>query len=321
MPLFKIPRLAKIYLFFVLRNISVRGRNILSKVYIWANSTRSVDLRLQSTNRTSSEIYIAKHTLSGTTKYILDYPTPQNAINIFAGEWSSRFPADLAVEAGNIELFDDPRVHALASMYDALPKWHVLELGPLEGGHTSIFHGYGCHITSIEANERSFLKCLITKELLGLNRARFLLGDYHKYLSGVIEHYDLVFASGVLYHSTEPLALLESISHASNRIAIWTHYFCAETIASRAELSRVFSETDDVILYKNQHFKLRRRFYREALHWTGFCGGPEPWAYWLTREDLLNALALLGFTRILVVSEDILHINGPCIYITADRES
>ena len=85
-------------------------------------------------------IYCYK-TLSGTTKYILYYPTPQNAINIFAGEWSSRFPAGLAVQAGNLGLFDDPRVHALASKYDALPKWHVLELGPLEGGHTSIFHG------------------------------------------------------------------------------------------------------------------------------------------------------------------------------------
>jgi hypothetical protein len=253
------------------------------------------------------------------SRYILDYPAPQNAINIFAGEWSSRFPAGLAVQAGNVGLFEDPRVHALALKFDDLPQWSVLELGPLEGGHTSMLHGYGCHITSIEANERSFLKCLITKELLGLDRARFLLGYFHKYLSKISINYDLVFACGVFYHSTQPLTLLEYMSRASNRIAIWTHYYRPESIVHRVDLNRLFSETSDSMIWKGEKFELWKRFYREALHWNGFCGGPEPWAYWLTRDDLLRALTMLGFTSVSILSEDLLHTNGPYMYVVAEH--
>jgi SAM-dependent methyltransferase len=77
----------------------------------------------------------------------------------------------------------------------------VLELGPLEGGHSFMFERLGAReVIAIEANPRAYLKCLIIKELLDLRRVRFLCGDFLEYLRADGTDFDLVFASGVLYH-------------------------------------------------------------------------------------------------------------------------
>ena len=76
--------------------------------------------------------------------YVTGFPTPQQAVDIFRGEWS------------------------LAEIGGAKGK-NVLELGPLEGGHTYMFHQAGAEsIIAIEANTRAYLKCLIAKEIFGL---------------------------------------------------------------------------------------------------------------------------------------------------------
>ena len=77
----------------------------------------------------------------------------------------------------------------------------ILELGPLEGGHTYQFERLGAaELIAIEANVEAYLKCLIVKELVGLRRSRFLLGDFIEYLKLDTTRYDLVFCCGVLYH-------------------------------------------------------------------------------------------------------------------------
>ena len=44
----------------------------------------------------------------------------------------------------------------------------VLELGPLEGAHTYQLHQRGANIVAVEASKQAYLKCLITKEIVGL---------------------------------------------------------------------------------------------------------------------------------------------------------
>ena len=54
----------------------------------------------------------------------------------------------------------------------------ILELGPLEGGHSYMLDRAGAaQVVAIEGNARAYLKCLIVKELLGLPRVQFLCGD------------------------------------------------------------------------------------------------------------------------------------------------
>ena len=95
----------------------------------------------------------------------------------------------------------------------------VLELGPLEGGHAYMLEKAGVgSVLSIEANTRAFLKCLISKEIFGLNKCHFLLGDFTEYLNKLDEHirFDLVFASGVLYHQCRQLKQPIKMSHKYN---------------------------------------------------------------------------------------------------------
>jgi hypothetical protein len=62
----------------------------------------------------------------------------------------------------------------------------------------------GAQIDAIEANQRTYLRCLITKEILGLTRSKFWLGDFIKALENWDQRYDLIVASGVLYHLKNP---------------------------------------------------------------------------------------------------------------------
>ena len=95
----------------------------------------------------------------------------------------------------------------------------VLELGPLEGGHSFMLQKAGAlMVTAIEANVRALLKCLITKEITRLTACEFLCGDFIEYLRRTDTSYDAVLASGVLYHMTEPLELLHRLSTRSPAI-------------------------------------------------------------------------------------------------------
>ena len=56
-------------------------------------------------------------------RYVTSAPSSQNALDIFSGEWSSRFPGALAtLNAGTVPLFEDPRV-----------AWALAELGDMSG--------------------------------------------------------------------------------------------------------------------------------------------------------------------------------------------
>src|SRR5512140_2769352 len=103
-------------------------------------------------------------------------PTDQNALDLFAGEWSSQPPADRPdLKAGATPLFDDPRIswahHRLIELGldGGFAGRSVIELRPLEGGHSYLMDRLGANsVTAIEANARAYLKCLIAKEVLGM---------------------------------------------------------------------------------------------------------------------------------------------------------
>ena len=129
-------------------------------------------------------------------------PSAQNALDLFAGEWSSQPPSDRPeLKAGATPLFDDPRIawahHRLMEMglANGVRDRDVLELGPLEGGHTYLLDRLGVtSVTAVEANARAYLKCLIAKETFGMPRARFLLGDCLEFLRTTDRRFDVGFA-------------------------------------------------------------------------------------------------------------------------------
>lgn len=253
-------------------------------------------------------------------EYVRELPSPQLAVDVFKGEWSSAFPAGLDVEAGTVELFDDERITWLLKQTGDLSGRRVLELGPLEAGHSYQLAAAGAAVTAVEANTRAYLKCLIAKELLGLTGCTFLLGDFVKYLeANQGAHYDLLLASGVLYHSTDPLGLLELMAGAADQIAIWTHYYDAGPVQSTPSIAQHFEQPSRTVTFQDREITLHPRYYLEALQWGGFCGGPESHAQWMEQDDLLAVLELLGYSDIRIGGDDPDHVNGPSILLYASR--
>lgn len=261
-------------------------------------------------------------TIDQSKNYLDGMPRAQNCIDLFQGEWSSRFPATIRVDSGGwAGLFEDERIHwaadGLAKLGRAIRHADVLELGPLEGGHTAMLENMGAaSITAVEANHRAFLKCLIAKEVLGLGVAHFLLGDALAHLERSDDQYDIGVVSGFLYHMREPIRLLELLSQSCGALYLWTHYFCGEDGTMSPDIRLRFGNPEERQHAGFQHTVYSYR-YADALEWKGFCGGPNTDCNWLDRDDILGALTHFGYSRVLVREESNCH--GPAMSIVAVR--
>src|SRR5262249_6341085 len=139
-------------------------------------------------------------------RYVSSEPSFQNAIDAVEG-WNTSFPAELGLRAGSLATYNDPRILWAIECFGEITNRRVLELGPLEGGHTSMLDSAGAQVDAIEANQLAFMRCLVAKEILQLKKSRFWLGDFMKALEHWDQRYDLIIASGVLYHLKHPLKL------------------------------------------------------------------------------------------------------------------
>lgn len=250
--------------------------------------------------------------------YVKSAPSPQHAIDIFKGEWASRFPPPYDVlNAGALATFQDGRiVWALTELGGCIGQ-RVLELGPLEGGHSFMLqHAGAAEVVAIEANTRAYLKCLIAKEILGLDRVRFLCGDFVPYFDQTDEQFDLIFASGVLYHMRDPISLIRQLSRHTSRVYMWTQYYDKAIMDSKPHLkvrypSHQRAECDGF------RYTQHRQDYQNSLSVAGYCGGNAEYSVWLSREDLLGGLRHFGFTDIRIANEMLDHPHGPCFDLVA----
>lgn len=251
--------------------------------------------------------------------YVKSAPNQQHALDIFKGEWASKLPTHLeALQAGSALLFEDARIEWCAAQIGGFEGKTVLELGPLEAGHTYMLEHLGAAIVSIEANTRAYLKCLIVKELLELKRSRFLCGDFVEYLRTNETKFDVCIASGVLYHMLNPVELIALAAKASDQLFLWTHYYDHAIISNNPNLAHKFS-SGVLADYAGFRHKIYRQEYKAALDWQGFCGGGEVFSYWLSRDDILASLKYFGLKDIQTNFEHVDHPNGPSFALTAVR--
>jgi hypothetical protein len=252
--------------------------------------------------------------------YVTGPPSRQAVLDIFKGEWSSAMPGStgLSTEPATAGLFEDPRVHWFGEVVGGFDGRRVLELGPLESGHTYMLSKMGAReIIAVEANTRAFLKCLCIKELFQLDRARYLLGDCLGYLESSEDQFDVVLASGILYHMTDPVRLLSLVAGKAPILLGWTHYYDEIRIASRG-LSAKF-EGLAPFASCGISVEASRQWYRAATLWSGFCGGSSPQSLWLSRSSLFHALECVGFKNVVVGHEVLDHPNGPALAFVATK--
>ena len=163
---------------------------------------------------------------SSPTYFISDPASEQNGVDLF--DWTCKIPVE-SIKSGTYRVFEtiDVRPSLVLKHFNSLNNWNILDLGTFEGGHSYQLENYGAKVTAIEAHPINYLKCLIAKNTLSMT-TKFLLGDFHKYIEEFEAKYDLIFASGVLYHMYDPVSLIRSMSKISKNIFLWSHYVCAQ---------------------------------------------------------------------------------------------
>ncbi len=248
--------------------------------------------------------------------YFVDWrPDVKNGARLFEGEWSSAVPG---LPTGKTALFEDARLDWFEERLGGFAGHNVLELGPLEGGHTYMMTRRGATVLAIESNTRAWLRCLVVKEAVGMPGSTFLLGDFNSYLEDAPQ-FTFTLASGVLYHQTDPVGFLEKLTKTAPCIAIWTHYFDADLLRSSNQPSDKFSVTPRLITSKRgRDIQLFDQRYLEALGWKGFCGGSAPGSSWLCREDIIAMLGDEGFSCEIGFDHPD-HPNGPAFCVFARK--
>jgi hypothetical protein len=254
-------------------------------------------------------------------RYVMLAPRPQNALDLFKGEWVSKLPGEWAnLQAGLSPLFEDDRLDWFVRQVGGVAGQSVLELGPLEAGHTYMLEQAGAaSILAIEANPHAFLKCLVIKEIMGLTRARFLCGDFVSYLRNCPNKFDVGLACGVLYHMTNPIELVALLAQVTHRVCLWTHYYEPQVIAGKPAMARQFAPGKPAEYGGFHHHLYPRTYPKNNLTWAGFHGGGASSSCWLTRNDLLESLKYFGLTQIDIGQDDLAHPNGPNILLVASR--
>jgi SAM-dependent methyltransferase len=252
-------------------------------------------------------------------QYVRSAPDPQNAIDIFAGEWASQFPAGFeTLRAGTSRLFEDGRLQWGLPLLGGVAGKRVLELGPLEGGHSYMLQREGAaEVIAVEANTRAYLKCLITREILRLSRVSFLCGDFLEYLRQRPAKFDACLALGVLYHMLDPVELIELIARSSDRVLMWTHYYDPEIMAHDPRFAQRFRTSTRAQRGGFAH-TLYPDSYGADLAKPGFCGGSNPQRNWMSRDEIVACLAHFGLGRI-EIQDDPGHPNAPAVTLVARR--
>ena len=241
-------------------------------------------------------------------------PSAQTAVDVFRDRWASDLRPIIGVDGTGVHpLFTDdprPKIAATALGLHDFSGLHVLEIGPLEAAHTYRLEQMGAaSVTCIEASVEAWLKCLVVKEVLGLSRSSFHLGNISGFLAENQRCFDLVYCSGVLYHMTDPVEIIRGISATTDQCFVWTHIYDTE----RHPWPFVAESVDRL----DTQFEYWRHQYgpKETSYW----GGIDSSAAWLTREDLLRAFTVSGLSDIRVIEDQPDHPNGPAILFTATR--
>jgi len=251
--------------------------------------------------------------------YVDAMPSPQNAVDCVPG-WNHAMPPEAGATAGLSALYDDDRLKWCIRQFGPIENCRILELGPLEGMHTYMLHKHDpAEIVSVEANRLAFMKCLISKELLRLTKARFLLGDFEKLLEQSPDRYDLIVASGVLYHMRNPVRLLELMSARTDSIYIWTHYFSDVAMPDGDSRRGAFSGDIITIPFQETGIRLHKRSYHEAWRSKSFCGGLHDVHFWMEQDQLIEVVKRLGFGDIRVAHDTPAHEAGPSMSVFAKR--
>jgi protein-L-isoaspartate O-methyltransferase len=227
-------------------------------------------------------------------KFYLGRPSKDSAFKIYEGAWKYEFEKMSVDEIWKI-LDKDPRPGWCAQIYGDLSGKKLLELGPADGYNTAQLERLGAIVTAVEGNVDAFNRCLILKNALDL-KSTFYLGDFLQTLNEEVS-YDIIYASGVLYHLIDPIDFLEMCVSKCPRLYIWTHYYDEEHVELVNYEKKAFSKRISVKKnYKGQVFTYWQKTYDVShVDLLGYIGGMNDRAHWMTHDDLFRSINAVGY--------------------------
>jgi SAM-dependent methyltransferase len=189
----------------------------------------------------------------------------------------------------------------------------ILEVGPLEGGNTKQMLSLGAkEVVALEANPECFLKCTLVKSVLGLKRAQFIFGDCNQVLSQPellpSSKFDAVLLSGVLYHMSDPVRLIDSVLDITDLVYVFS------SVASWPHPSGEWRMMKDL---QGRIYRGRTMRYHQASHIGGTDGG----AVWLCDLDLQQVFIDRGMEIIHVHRKPNNEVAGNLLLFVARRSS
>lgn len=222
------------------------------------------------------------------------------------GPWVTRFWVDgVPCGGSSYDPTSDARMIMFESKAGPLVGKRILELGPLEGGHTVQLARKGAFVVAIEGHEANYRRCLFVEEFFHLEKVEFVLADLRTVNFNPLGQFDLIFNVGVLYHLDEPWKLLKSLRNVATRMFISTH--CAG-----------IDKIDAVVDVDG--YALEGRWWQEGPLEAPL-SGLQPTSFWPTRTSLEKMLALTGWTSLTWMDYNPQFPNGPLATLWAEQSA
>jgi SAM-dependent methyltransferase len=192
---------------------------------------------------------------------------------------------------------DDPRVELVTqTVLDLVgdrPRARVLDIGCLEGMFSLELAKHGLDVVGVDVREANITKARFAAEALGVQNARFEVGDARELSVDKHGTFDVVLCLGVLYHldDRDVPALVRTIGALCTGVAFFdTH----------VGFGRSVRVDDGGETYQGEHYVERRAGETDDEH------AARPWAsidnttsFWPTKRSLQRMIAAAGFTTIL----------------------
>jgi SAM-dependent methyltransferase len=176
------------------------------------------------------------------------------------------------------------------ALHKPIAQMRVLDIGCFEGGISHNLALFGADVVGIEARESNMRRCEFVAQSVGLKNARYVLGDMLKLADYDLGEFDLIVASGVLYHVDAPdlLPFLKSLRASCTGIVHLDTHIALEpletfepapglTVYGRS-ITEHPGDPDDAIKDSRVLSSFRNNY-----------------AFWLTERSLMNMLDAAGF--------------------------
>lgn len=138
------------------------------------------------------------------------------------GPWITRLRVLGEELGGTYDATNDDRVSRVVEFFPQAPR--VLELGCLEGGHTTILrraYPYS-ELTAIDGRPGNIEKAKFLTSLHGCDRIKFGVEDLEVADLTPYGKFDLCVCLGLLYHLADPAAFLKRLAGHCDALWIWT---------------------------------------------------------------------------------------------------